>query len=138
MWNCPNCKRIFEKTKQPHTCQKIPLEQHFKNKDKAKELFNYLVKQIIEKIGKCKTISLPCCIHLFGTYDFLAALPKKDKLEIRFALGRIINGPRLKQSVPISSVNFKNCIDIKEIGEINGELIKWLNEAYHLKDRKGF
>jgi hypothetical protein len=136
MWICSNCGRIFEKAKQPHSCQKIPLEQHFNNKDKAKELFDYLVKQITEKIGKCKTISLPCCIHLFGTYDFLAALPKKDKLEIRFSLDRIINSTRLKQSVPISLTNYKNCIDTRETREINEELIKWLDESYHLKDKK--
>ncbi len=30
--------------------------------------------------------------------------------------------------------NFKNVIDIKSNGEINKELIKWLDQAYHLKD----
>ena len=136
MWTCPNCERIFEKAKQPHTCQKIPLEQHFKNKNKAKELFDFLINRIDVKFGKCRIISLPCCIHLFGNYDFLAALPKKDKLEIRFALNRIIDSPRLKQSVPISSINFKNCIDIKYKKEIDGKLIQWLGESYHLKDKQ--
>src|SRR4030043_1753745 len=108
MWTCPNCKRIFEKTKQPHTCRQVALERHFKNKDKAKELFDCLVNQINGKIGKCRVISIPCCIHLFGNYDFLAALPKKDKLEIRFALDRKLDSPGLKQSVPMSAKVFKN------------------------------
>jgi hypothetical protein len=133
MWNCPNCNRIFEKTKQQHTCHQVPLKQHFKNKDKAKELFDFLVNQINVRLGKCKIISLPCCIHLFGTYDFLAALPKKDRLEIRFALDRAIDSPRLKQSVPISSKYFKNCIEITSDREIDEELTKWLSESYLLK-----
>jgi hypothetical protein len=136
MWTCTKCGRIFEKAKQPHSCRKIPLEQHFKNKDKAKELFDHLVKHINGKIGKCQIISLPCCVHLFGNYDFLAALPKKDKLEIRFALDREIDSLRLTQSVPMSAKVFKNCIDIKAIEEINEELILWLNQAYRLKDKQ--
>lgn len=136
MWNCPNCNRSFAKAKQPHSCHKIPLAQHFNNKDKAKKLFDYLVKSINSKIGKCQIISIPCCIHLFGTYDFLAVLPKKDSLEIRFALNRVIDSSRLTQSVPISSKTFKNCIVINQEKEIDKELIGWLCEAYHLKDSK--
>ncbi|HHT9138993.1 MAG TPA: hypothetical protein ACFYEK_17335, partial [Candidatus Wunengus sp. YC60] len=86
MWTCPKCGRIFEKTEQPHSCHSIPLAQHFKHKEKAKELFDHLVQRVTHTIGPCKTISLPCCVHLFGIYDFLAALPKTDKLEIRIAL----------------------------------------------------
>src|SRR3989304_8709597 len=125
MWTCPKCERIFQKSKQPHSCHKIPLEEHFKNKEKAKKLFDYLVKEINSKIGKCKIISIPCCIHLFGHYDFLALLPKKDKLEIRFALDRKLDSPRLKQSVPVSTKFFENCIDIKTTEDINKKLIQW-------------
>ena len=135
MWTCSNCGRIFERVNQPHSCQKIPLEQHFKNKGKAKELFNFLSMTIDNEIGECQVISLPCCIHLFGNYDFLAALPKQKKLEIRFVLDRKLNSPRLKQSVPMAVNIIKNCIDITTIDEIDKELVKWLSEAYHLKDK---
>jgi hypothetical protein len=135
MWNCSKCDRVFEKTKQPHTCHKFPLEQHFKNKEKAEKLFNLLFQTINTKIGGCQIISLPCCIHLFGSYDFLAALPKKEKLEIRFALNRKLNNPRLKQSVFMSAKAVKNCIDLNTIEEIDKELIDWLSEAYHFKDK---
>ncbi len=134
MWTCSKCGRIFEKSKQPHSCHQVPLEQHFKKKEKAKDLFDSLVKQIKGKIGKCRIISLPCCVHLFGRFDFLAALPKKDKLEIRFALERQLDSQRLKQAVPLSSHVFKNCLDIHTMAEIDQELISWLHEAYHLKD----
>ena len=134
MWTCPKCKRIFESTNCPHSCKSIPLEQHFKNKEKTKELFDLLLKTINEEVGKCRVVSLPCCIHLFGTYDFLAALPKKDKLEIRFALDRKIDSPRLKICVPMSSKVFKNCFDIYSKEELNDEFIGWVRESYHLKD----
>jgi hypothetical protein len=135
MWTCQKCGRIFHKRAQPHSCHKIPLEQHFENKDKAKELFDRLVKQIDTRIGKCRIISIPCCVHLFGDYDFLAALPKKDRLEIRFALNRRLDSPRLKQCVPMSAQVFKNCLDVATTVEIDEELIGWLGESYHLKEK---
>ncbi len=133
MWTCPNCGRIFARTKQPHSCNKVPLGQHFKNKAKVKGLFDFLVNQINSKIGKCQIISIPCCIHLFGNYDFLAALPKRDRLEIRFAFGRKLDSSRLKQCVLMTAKLYKICIDIKETEDINEELIQWLNKAYYLK-----
>jgi hypothetical protein len=134
MWICDKCKRIFEKTNQPHSCHRIPLEEHFKNKEKARELFDYLVETINEKVGKCQIVSLPCCIHLFGKYDFLAILPKKERLEIRFGLDRKIDSSKLIQAIPVSTRSLKNCIEIGSVEEVDEELIKWLNESYKSKN----
>ncbi len=134
MWTCPKCKRNFFRASQPHSCHKIPLDQHFKNKEKSREIFHLLVKQIESNVGQCQIISIPCCIHLFGNYDFLAALPKKDGLEIRFALDRKLNTSRLKQCVPMSTKIYKNCLNLTTRNHINDELIKWLHQSYHLKD----
>jgi len=135
MWTCPNCGRIFEKEKQPHSCKKIPIETHFKDKEQAKELFDTLVEQINTKVDHCQIISIPCCVHLFGKYDFLAALPKKDKLEIRFAYHQQIDHPRVTHCVPMSAKVFKICLDVADTEEIDGELMGWLDESYHLKEK---
>ena len=134
MWTCVKCGRIFEKVSQPHSCSKVPLENHFRNKKIAKELFNIVVDRVNTEIGTCKIISLPCCIHLFGSYDFLALLPKRDGLEIRFGLDRRLNSLRITQSVPLSLTNVKNCLHITSKAEIDEELTGWMNQSYHLKD----
>ncbi|KKP65427.1 MAG: hypothetical protein UR61_C0024G0002 [candidate division WS6 bacterium GW2011_GWE1_34_7] len=133
MWVCTQCDRIFKKVNQPHSCKSIPLEQHFKNKDLAKSLFEYLLQKINTQIGTCKIISIPCCIHLFGNYDFLAILPHKDRLEIRFAAQEDITCSRITQTVKLSNKLTKICIDIKNRKEIDDELLKWLKTSYHLK-----
>ncbi|MDD3003161.1 MAG: hypothetical protein PHS06_04830 [Candidatus Shapirobacteria bacterium] len=115
MWKCKKCGRIFEKEGQMHSCNKIPLEEHFKNKDKAKDLFEFLVKKINSEIGKCKIISLPCCVHLFSNYDFLAILPKKENLEIRFKVG---------------------VFKIKSVEEIDDKFMDLIKESYFLKKIK--
>lgn len=134
MWTCSKCSRIFKKANQPHSCKKVPIKKHFKNKEKAKKLFDYLVKKIQDNVGDCKIISIPCCIHLFGKYDFLAALPKKGRLEVRFVLDKKLNSPKLKQCVPMSSKVFKNCFDIYSKTDIDSEFVTWLKASYHLKD----
>ena len=134
MWVCNKCGRVFENKNQSHSCSVFPIDKHFDNKKHAKEIFEHLVNKIKDDIGEIKIISLPCCIHLYGKYDFLATLPKKDKLEVRFSLNRILDNPRLKQSVPISSTSYKNCIDLYSISDVDLELIEWVKESYYLKD----
>jgi len=134
-WTCPQCGRIFEKANQPHSCKKVPLDQHFNNKPGVKYLFDHLLERINAEIGECQVISIPCCIHLFGRYDFLAALPKRDRLEIRFTSEREMDHPRFHHCVPMSARVFKICLDVFKAEEIDEELMHWLQESYHLKDK---
>jgi len=136
MWTCKKCGRIFEKTAQTHSCRKVPIESHFENnKEKAKELFEYLLKSV-KKIGPVKIISLPCCIHLFSKYDFLAALPKKNSLEIRISLNEKLNNKRIKACVPLSKTSYKNCFEIASTDEVDNKLLNWIKKSYHLKTRQ--
>ena len=64
LWKCPRCKREFAKENQTHSCRVYPLEEHFKNKDYAKSVFEYLKGKIEKEVGKLKIESLPCCIRL--------------------------------------------------------------------------
>lgn len=116
-----------------HSCKSVPIEQHFSNKKIAKDIFDALVKEVNANVGPCKIVSLPCCVHLFGTYDFLAALPKKDSLEIRFGLNRTIDSPLTIQTVPLSKNSHKNCLELKAKSQITPELIGWLKESYYIK-----
>lgn len=134
MWTCPACNRILQKSHQAHSCRKVPVESHFANRETAKALFDTLLNRIEETVGACTVISLPCCIHLFGTYEFLAVLPKKDGIELRFALRRVLNTPKLKASVSISKNEFKNCLIVHTTQEIDDELLGWLKESFHLKE----
>ena len=133
MWTCPTCNRVFNKNNQPHSCKTKSLKDHFKNKESAEEIFNYLVAHINNNVGKCKMISIPCCIHLFGRYDFMAILPKKDRLEIRFALDKKIDIPLLKQNVPITSKHYKICIEIYSKDDIDERITEYLKTSYYLK-----
>ncbi|MFC1687923.1 DUF5655 domain-containing protein [Patescibacteria group bacterium] len=136
-WTCQKCKREFNRKGQQHTCATKSLNEHFVNKYEAYKLYQQLLKKIGSQIGKIRVLSIPCCIHLIGTYDFIAILPKKDGvLEIRFALGRKLTNKRIFATVPLSSKSYKNCLRIQSPRDINSELLGWVKESYTLKDEK--
>jgi len=125
---------VFQRAGQQHSCATKPLSEHFKNKQEAFSLYKNLLKVIENKVGKFKVISIPCCIHLFGKYDFLAILPKKDGvIEIRIALNHAIKDKSIVNCVPLSSTCYKNCMNIKSSADINSKLIGWLKESYDLQ-----
>jgi hypothetical protein len=137
LWTCPKCGRIFEKKNQVHSCRRYPLEKHFKGKeDVAKPLFNDLKAKIKRSIGPIKVISLPCCIHFFGLFDFAAVFPLKDKIRIHFALDHKLKSSRVDKSSKYSASRFMHSIDIESKKRIDKELIGWLKEAYHLRTKK--
>jgi hypothetical protein len=81
-WHCPVCGRSFTRRDQSHSCRRVPIDAHFPPQSAARSLFDALLAAIENQVGPCGVVSLPCCIHLAATDDFLAVLPKLDRLEI--------------------------------------------------------
>ncbi len=132
MWVCPKCSRQFRRKDQPHSCKTIPLAEHFENKEIAKELYKKLLSEINKKVGKVRELSIPCCIHLCGAYDFIAILPKKDGIEVRFLLDKKLSSKRLNARVKISKKKFKYSLNVDSEDDIDKELMGWLKELYYL------
>ena len=133
-WRCPRCKRAFTRRGQQHSCRTVSLEEHFERKEASRSFFDHLLNEVTSEVGRCEVVSLPCCIHLHGEHDFLAVLPKKDRLEIRFTLLRELKNPRVRRSAQISKTSYKHSVDIYAPEEIDEEFLGWLREAYHLRD----
>jgi hypothetical protein len=83
--------------------------------------------------NRAELVSLPCCIHLAATDDFLAVLPKRDRLEIRFTLHRRLDSPRIRACSQTSRTSYKHSIDVSQVEDIDAELLGWLREAYRLR-----
>ena len=132
MWKCPKCKREFKKVNQSHSCQVYPLEQHFAGKERARELFEYYKAQIEKNIGAVKIESLPCCIHLVGTFSFGACWAMKDKIRIDFRLDHPIEINRGHKMNKISANRYMYYFDLADESEIDAELMNLVTEAYKL------
>ena len=125
---------MFARKGQQHSCRIVALDVHFEGRDTARDLFDHLLHELSTRVGSCEVVSLPCCIHLFGDYEFLAVLPKKERLEIRFALNRQLTSPRVSRSIQVSKTSYKHYVDIHSTEAIDEEFLGWLGEAYHLRD----
>jgi hypothetical protein len=133
-WRCTECGRSFARRRQPHSCKRVPVEAHFASKGTARSLFDALRAAVEEGVGACELVSLPCCIHLAATDDFLAVLPKRDRLEVRFTLHRRIEAPRITGCAQTSRTAYKHSVDVAEVEAIDDELLGWVDEACHLRD----
>jgi hypothetical protein len=133
-WRCPVCGRAFARRNQPHSCKRVPLDAHFGRGGVSRSLFAALLAAVEANVGPCDVVSLPCCIHLAATDDFLAVLPKRDRLEIRFTLHRHIRSPRVLACAQISRNAHKHRVDVSTVEDIDVELLAWVREAYHAPD----
>jgi hypothetical protein len=133
-WRCPRCDRVFRRTRQQHSCRTVRLEEHVAPGHAMRPVFDELVARVRREVGDAEVVSLPCCIHLSGTHDFLAVLPRKTRLEVRFSLRRELASPRITHATRISGTTYKHSTDVAAVHDIDDELLGWLREAYHLED----
>src|SRR4030042_1736883 len=130
LWKCTKCKREFTKKNQGHSCTSYPLENHFKGKIYAKELFNHLKDEVEKNVGPIKIESLPCCIHLVSKYTFGAVWAMKDKIRIDFRTDFQIKSKRVWKKFQMSPNRFLYYFEIKKMDEVDGELLGWIKKAY--------
>jgi len=134
LWKCPTCKREFKNKNQVHSCVSFPLENHFKNKPYAEELFLHLKKEIEKNVGPLKIESLPCCIHFVGTYTFGAVWALKDRIRIDFRTDFKIESKRIEKMVQMSANRYLYYVEIKDKKDVDTELLKWIQHASYLNN----
>lgn len=133
MWKCNNCHRSFAKVNQSHSCVVYPLDEHFKNKENQRDLFNAYLEFVRKNVGEFKTEALPCCIHLVSTFTFSAAWILKDKIRIDFATSNKIDNERIYHVEQPSTNRYIHYLEISTENDLDEELANWLKQAYLLK-----
>lgn len=133
MWCCQKCKREFQKTNQSHSCRpSVSIDQHFQDKPKARELFEYLKLTIEKEIGPFKIDCPACCIHLVKTTTFCACWALTDKIRIDFSLEKEISMPKALKIVKLSANRYIYYVDINQKDEVSSELISLIKQSYNL------
>lgn len=135
MWKCKKCCRSFAKTNQMHSCKVYPLDEHFKNKENQRPLFDSFTNFIKENIGDLKVEALPCCIHLVSSYTFSGVWILSDKIKIDFMLPEKIENSRFIKIEQPSTNRYVYYVEISKASELDDELLAWLTKSYFLKTK---
>jgi hypothetical protein len=133
-WKCTKCGREFARRNQSHSCAVFPLENHFKNKEKAEILFKELVSKM-KNVGEFRVDSPKCCIHFVKATTFSGTYVLKEKLRVFFTSRKEIKSPRISKSFKISNSKYESLVDIRDKKEIDEELINWIKQAYDMDNQ---
>jgi hypothetical protein len=132
-WVCPTCGRAFRRAGQQHSCRRVDLDTHVGPEHPLRPLFDQLLARVRAEVTACDVIALPCCVHLgSGASDFLAVLPRKRHLEVRFTLDHELASPRIQRSSRTAAHRYKHSVHLTETRELDETLLDWVREAYHL------
>lgn len=129
VWVCPTCGRSFRRSGQVHSCRVVTLDEHFRGKPTLRVLFDRLVAAVNDAAGPCEVVPLPCCIHLSQGHDFLAVLPRRDRLEVRFTLSEQLHHPRVTRSARTGATGVKHSVDVRSVDDMDEELLDWIRQA---------
>lgn len=134
MWICPTCKKKFKAKNQWHSCARLNIEDHFRNKEEnVREVFEKIVDGL-KGIGEFEIIPIKSSIQFRTLSNFLSVRTKKDHIIIEFQLEQEVDDLSIIRSVRISSKrNFYRMVaDHPE--DISDKIISWFHEAYHLSN----
>ena len=131
-WICPTCNKEFRNKNQWHSCARLSIEDHLKNKsDNIKETVIKLIEEI-QKLGRIEFNPVKSTIQVRAGATFLSIKPKKDLIELELQLTYEVSEFPIVKSVRISSNRVWHLIYIDNLEDIDPQLLTWIKESYDL------
>jgi hypothetical protein len=131
-WNCPDCDRTFRHTNQWHSCIRVTVSDHLKNKpDFVKEILHKLIGTVTAFDGVVVD-PVKTAIQFKCGATFLSVKVKKDCLLLEFQLCAEVDEFPIYRNVRVSRERVLHFAALEEPTEIDGPLVGWLREAYDL------
>ena len=118
-WNCPECGKEFRNTNQWHSCARVGVDDHFRNRPAARAVFDKLMSELNE-IGAFTLDPVKTAIQVRTTSTFLSIKPKKHHLDIEFSLPRVVDEFPIYKSFQISKNRVLHMAIIEEPADVDG------------------
>jgi hypothetical protein len=143
LWICPKCGNAFANRKNWHSCVRVPLADHFKDRPKARRLFNAF-HDAVRAIGPVRLVSSKTRIAFMVRVRFAGCTVRKDSLRAGLWLPYDARAPRAIKKELIPPHYHLFYFDIREPEDIDADFRRLLSEAYrqggqqqYLKERDG-
>lgn len=131
-WTCPNCLKEFKNSNQYHSCARVELGDHFKNKAPfVREIFDRIMAGV-EPFGDVVLNPVKTSIEVRAASTFLSVKAKRDCLEIAFQLAGETDEFPVYKTVRLSSNRVLHFAVLEEADDVDDRLLAWLSEAYEL------
>lgn len=131
LWTCPRCGRSFAARNQTHFCSAPGnLDDHFVGKSPVvREIFDRIVA-VVAGMGPVEIIPERSRIALHARMSFAAFVPRARWLDGHLVLAERVESPRFVRIESLSKRNHLHVFRLRDVTEIDDELIGWLRLAY--------
>jgi hypothetical protein len=136
LWTCPKCGHRFFNRNQHHSCRRYTLDETFaRSRPRVRALFERLRAEI-EAIGPVHLQAYRDKVALLVRVRFVAAMPKREWLDVGFWFPERIDSPRFHKVETLTPTDHVHLLRLREEGQLDDELRGWLRRAYAVGEQR--
>jgi hypothetical protein len=136
LWTCPNCGKQYVTRNMWHSCVVVPLESHFVDRPRARQLFEAYLKAL-EAQGPITISVSKTRIEIMTRARFTEAVVRKDYLRSSLWLKRRVDSPRFTKIEHFGGNDWGHYFEIRDESDIDDELMALAREARAVGDQEG-
>jgi hypothetical protein len=136
LWTCPSCGRAFANRNQFHFCSNVRLDEHFAGRDPQVIATFHALLEAAEKSGPVKVLPEKTRIAFQVRMSFAAFSLRRHWVDGHVVLARRLESPRFRRIDVISPRNQVHVFRLVEPSQVDGEVERWLHEAYSVGEQK--
>jgi hypothetical protein len=100
---------------------------------KLKKIFDSILRELQRDGPIIRVDAVKSSINLAGKSHFGGIRVLKDSLNIGFILKRRVENPHVTKIQDLGHNTFAHIVNVRELGDVDKELLGWLKEAYSLR-----
>ena len=93
------------------------------------------IRETAVEFGEQRIYASHHCIMFSRKACYFFVRPKRTRLEICFFLGRRVNSPKIRRTMPASSKKTVHVAHITHRDEVEPPITDWLKEAYEVSEK---
>jgi hypothetical protein len=130
-WTCPECRRLFGRRNQSHTCvPAMSLEQYFAMCPPFERRVYDAVAEHLAGVGPLQIEAVSVGIFLRRVRTFAELRPKRDRVVLSFLLSRPLEHDRIVKTWRGPGQRSAYFVDLRDAQDVDDAVRDWLTEAY--------
>ena len=131
LWECPDCKRKFGRKGQGHACQPgLTIDEYFATGPPWERPIFDAVHARLRQLGPIHVEPVQVGIFFKTTSTIIQLRPMTKWVAVSFSLPRKLTSPRISRKVVEWSGKFHHVVNVRDVSEVDEELLGWLAECY--------